>query len=666
MRWFGLDMKNITISERNNIVLGSKRNLFICLLAGFTLAACSNEEHAKRVDTASDEAVVKTEVAQIETVEDEFKPTGLGETFFNNPRAIGEENDGNILVADFSSGHIVRVDRETGDRTLLSDNNDPSLGPAFVQAAGIAILPDGRIFIADLALNRVYEVDKTTGQRRSFSLGDESAIKQPFGLSAGIVNGKMMLAVADTGSDEGRGVVGPVLVDVETGVVIPVPVPADNTIEYNDPRSIQIVETPDAPNGESYLIVGNFGSETVVTVDPTTGQRTMLSDSSENQVGSGLDFISITDIAISKDGKSIMVLDLAQEAIIGVDLITGDRTPLTQSHFGSVGSGFDLLNPHGIVAANGGGYMVTDFGAPGVIFVDDEGDRRLFSVTPVRGFNQIRGIDLLENGNFAVADFGGERLIIVDGKTGERSVLSGRGVGDGPKLNGPVSVDELNEDTLIISEFSSQSILFVDRKTGNRSYLTSTAPGGRGDGPTLGTRGLTIDPKDPSRLFATDFALDAVFVVDIETGDREIYSSTMTDKPRGDGPSLNNPFGISVASDGTIFVSDMGLRAVIAIDADGNRTIISSNEGKGTGVKFGSPWGIRVIDDEVYVGDGPGIIKVDRETGDRTLQSAGGPIFTLRGMTDGAIAISEIGRVNGIQIESVDGVRSTLSNYGNP
>ena len=257
-------------------------------------------------------------------------------------------------------------------------------------------------------------------------------------------------------------------------------------------------------------------------------------------------------------------------------------------------------------------------------------------------------------------------MIIVDGKTGERSVLSGRGVGDGPKLNGPVSVDELDEDTLIISEFSSQSILFVDRKTGNRSYLTSTAPGGRGDGPTLGTRGLTIDPKDPSRLFATDFALDAVFVVDIETGDREIYSSTMTDKPRGDGPSLNNPFGISVASDGTIFVSDMGLRAVIAIDADGNRTIISSNEGKGTGVKFGSPWGIRVIDDEVYVGDGPGIIKVDRETGDRTLQSAGGPIFTLRGMTDGAIAISEIGRVNGIQIESVDGVRSTLSNYGNP
>ena len=85
--------------------------------------------------------------------DDEFAPTAEGATFFNNPRAIGEEPDGNLVVADFSSGHIVRVDRTTGERFLLSDNDDPSLGPAFVQPAGIAILPDGRIFIADLVLN---------------------------------------------------------------------------------------------------------------------------------------------------------------------------------------------------------------------------------------------------------------------------------------------------------------------------------------------------------------------------------------------------------------------------------------------------------------------------------------------------------------------------------
>jgi len=151
--------------------------------------------------------------------------------------------------------------------------------------------------------------------------------------------------------------------------------------------------------------------------------------------------------------------------------------------------------------------LVTDFGAPGVLYVDENGKRDRFSVTPVNGFNQIRGIDLLANGNFAAADFGGERLIIIDGKTGERRVLSGRGVGDGPKLNGPVSVDELDDERLIISEFSSQSVLFVDRATGDRSYLTGPAADGRGSGPILGTRGLTVDPQDPSQLLATPSTL---------------------------------------------------------------------------------------------------------------------------------------------------------------
>ena len=660
-----VDMGRISVANQGGNSMKTRLSIG-CLILGFALAACANEEHVSSTTSApaqDDDHEVATSHGMDA---DEFAPTGLGATFFNNPRASGGEPDGKLIGADFSSGHIVRVDRETGDRQLLSDNQDDSQGPVFVQPAGIAILPDGRIFIADLALNRVYEVDRVTGQRTSFSLGDESAIKQPFGASAGMVNGQLMLVVADTGSDEGGSVVGPVLVDIVTGEVIPIPRPDDTSIEYNDPRSIQVIETPDAPNGESYLIVGNFGDETIVTVDPTTGVRTMLSDSSEGGVGDGVRFISITDIALSKDKSSIMILDLAQEAVIDVDLSTGHRQSLTQSHFGSVGSGFDMLNPHGIVAVEGGGYMVTDFGAPGVLYVSETGARERFSVTPVRGFNQIRGIDLLENGNYAVADFGGERLIIVDGETGERTVLTGAGNGDGPKLNGPVSVDELDDNTLIVSEFSSQSILFVDRKTGNRSYLTSTAEGGRGSGPTLGTRGLTIDPHNSNRVFATDFANDAVFAIDIETGNRSIYSSAFTDTPRGEGPTLNNPFGIDVADDGTIYVSDMGLRAVFAIDADGNRTIISSNEGKGEGVKFGSPWGLRIMDGDVFVGDGPGVIKVNTETGDRTLVSPGGPIFTLRDLPDGSFAISHIGDINGIQIENAEGARQTLSNFDNP
>ena len=499
-------------------------------------------------------------------------------------------------------------------------------------------------------------------------MSDESEfqIRQPFGITEGIVNGKRMIVIADTGSPEDGGVVGPVLMDPDTGKVTAIPVPEDNDVFYNDPRSVDVVAHPDAENGESDIIMGNFGQGTIVRVNPTTGKRTVVSQSHGDQIiGDGPPFVSITDISISRDKKDILVLDLAQEAVFAVNLVTGERVSVSRSYGEQSGSGFNMLNPHGIQVVDDG-YMVTDFGAPGVIFVDLDGKRTEFSVTPVKGFGQIRGIEYLSDGNYAAADFGGEALYIVDGKTGERTLLSGRGKGTGPNLNGPVSVLELDADTLALSEFSSQSVLYVDRKTGNRKFLTTSTQAGHGDGPPLGTRSLEKDPLDSSRLFAGDFNLDAIFEVDLETGNRRIYSSAITDTPRGDGPPLNNPFGIDVSPDGLVYVADIGLQAVVEIDRDGNRRIVSSNDGRGEGIELGSPWGIQLLGGEIYVGDGEGVIHVDKETGNRTLVSPGGPIFTMRELESGQVAIANIGIINGIEIGDLTGNRTILSNEMNP
>lgn len=649
------------------ILNGNKKHLqkFVWMsaasLALATLAGCSDNNSVPKAPSESLTSITTGAVAA-----DENGRAGEGAVFFNNPRAIGEEPNGNIIVADFSSGHIVRINRQSGDRYVLSDNNNLDQGPVFSQAAGVAILPDGRIFVSDLVFNNVYEIDTETGQRTVVSDETDFQIRQPFGITEGIVNGKRMIVIADTGSPQDGNVVGPVLMDPDTGRVIPIPVPADNDVHYNDPRSVDVVFHPDAENGESDIIMGNFGQGTVVRVNPTTGKRTIISQSHGKQIiGEGPAFVSITDISMSRDKKDVMVLDLAQEAVFAVNLETGNRVSVSRSYGEQAGSGFNMLNPHGIQVVDDG-YMVTDFGAPGVIFVDLEGKRSEFSVTPVKGFGQIRGIDYLSDGNYAVADFGGEALYIVDGKSGERTLLSGRGKGTGPNLNGPVSVTELDANTLALSEFSSQSVLYVDRKTGNRKFLTTSTTAGHGDGPPLGTRSLELDPKNPNRLFAGDFNLDAIFEVDLESGNRRVYSSAITDTPRGDGPPLNNPFGIDISKDGLIYVADIGLQAVVEVDQNGDRRIITSNDGRGEGIELGSPWGIQLIQGEIYVGDGEGVIHVDKATGNRTLVSPGGPIFTMRDIGDGNVAIANIGTINGIEIGDLKGSRTILSNEHNP
>ena len=139
------------------------------LAASMVLTGCSNSETQKAPQTNTE---TKTLHKTGSVTADETGRAGKGAVFFNNPRAIGEEPNGNLIVADFSSGHIVRIDRKTGDRTVLSDNNNPEQGPVFSQAAGVAILPNGRIFVSDLVFNNVYEIDTVTGQRTVVS--DES------------------------------------------------------------------------------------------------------------------------------------------------------------------------------------------------------------------------------------------------------------------------------------------------------------------------------------------------------------------------------------------------------------------------------------------------------------------------------------------------------------
>lgn len=586
-------------------------------------------------------------------------PVGEGPDF-NNPRGIAAEANGDFVVADFGNGNIYRVDGLTGNRFILSDNSDMAQGDPLGQPAGIVVLPDGRIFVSDLALSSVVEIDAVTGARYLLAGGDGS-ILAPFGLAAGILDGRMTLVVADTGSLPGEDVVGPLLVDPDTGAITALRIKRNNKILYNDPRSVAVLDGDAYGNDAGRILVANFGVGEVISVHPVSGTRKMISQNASGDdagVGSGNAFSSISDIAVSADGGSLIVVDLGSDAIVSVDLKKGNRTVLSTSAASPVGSGADFRSPHGI-EVDGDGYMITDFGIPGIIFVAADGTRSLFSTTPVNGFVGIRDISPQADGTISTADFGGNRIFLVDPVTGERFLVA-----SGAPFNGPVSAIELDDATLAVSQFQSPALIhFVDKATGTRSVLSE--PGVRGSGPAVAARGFILDPNDANRILATSFNEDAVIAIDISTGDRTFQSK---DGVRGGGVALNNPLGIAVDPfDGTIYVSDLGANAIFAIDADGNRSILSSNSGVGAGPNFARPFGVSVIDGEIFVADASGVIRVDAATGDRTMVSPGGPLFAVRKRDADSLFVANFGGVQGIEIvDKATGARSILSNADNP
>lgn len=137
-----------------------------------------------------------------------------------------------------------------------------------------------------------------------------------------------------------------------------------------------------------------------------------------------------------------------------------------------------------------------------------------------------------------------------------------------------------------------------------------------------------------NRVFVTDTGLDALFVVNLDTGARAIFSNL----GRGSGPAFERPFGVAIDGvNSRALVVDADLDALIAVDmTTGNRTILSAS---GSGVAFANPQNLVVdsANNRALVMDfSPGtLIAVSLVDGARTILSdfdtgiGTGPDFSL-------------------------------------
>lgn len=134
------------------------------------------------------------------------------------------------------------------------------------------------------------------------------------------------------------------------------------------------------------------------------------------------------------------------------------------------------------------------------------------------------------------------RIRAVDVATGAASILSGSGNGVGTEL---VTARELQVDAangrVVVADFAQDALFAVDLATGNRTLLSGPAIGiepARGSGPDLiEVRGLALNPAGTTAYASfEDGSNEGIMVVDLATGARSVLSDGST----GTGPALRS------------------------------------------------------------------------------------------------------------------------------
>ncbi len=254
-------------------------------------------------------------------------------------------------------------------------------------------------------------------------------------------------------------------------------------------------------------------------------------------------------------------------------------------------------------------------------------------------------------------DTGGGGVIRIDPVTGDRTIISGFGVGSGPSglfFNG-ITADNRGNINVSASDsgfLDEASIIKIDSETGDQTILSSSSVG---SGLPLGNVQLAMEWQN-GKLIAGRTRL---FEIDTVTGDRELISSALAPS-QGTGDTFS-AFGLTIDQSDQILITDAAIGGVIGIDpTTGDRALVSQDPDQGSGPGFSAPTGIIIdrINGSVYVSDFEfgQIVTVDLVTGDRTniYTSSRLAPFDLEQTLDGNLIT--IDRTDDEQLLSIDPV----------
>jgi DNA-binding beta-propeller fold protein YncE len=377
-------------------------------------------------------------------------------------------------------------------------------------------------------------------------------------------------------------------------------------------------------------VVADVLTDALLAVDLTTGERTVIAD---DNTGLGGDFVRLGRLAVNAAGDTVFAVDVQQATVVAIDIATGDRAVLSGN---GAGAGEDMQFPFGLALDEVNRHvLVGDDGSGMLLAVDmDNGSRTVLSGVDSGGTPHGQGPDLgaiaaiafdAQDNRVLVADPELPALLAVDLATGDRGILSGQNAGSGPPLLFPVGVTlGANAGEAFVADAGRGAIVHVDLATGNRAVVSGTLTGS--GVPLSDLEDLAMHP-DGQRVFVVDDGHLVPLVVDVVTGARSLVAAGSV----GSGPALGDPEGVVLdAARGRLLIPDDDLDGVLAVElGTGNRTLL----GDDTDVSLVDPEAIALdpAGNRAVVLDSTldACVAVDLATGARTVLSSdafgGGP-----------------------------------------
>ncbi len=215
-----------------------------------------------------------------------------------NPHGIAIENSGTILVAERSSQSLLRIDLLTGTQTTLSS------GGSFVNILDVELEANGNILVSDAGANAIFRIDPITGAQTTVSSG-------------GLVNSLLRGIAVESNGD---------ILSVNNNVVRINPLNGSQTLLAFGPNFQASANIAVEASG-SILVVDREAISTaggIIRIDPVSGAQTVVS--------SGVNFSDPFGLALEANGQ-ILIGDFTKNSVYRVDPNSGVQTLLSAGGF---------------------------------------------------------------------------------------------------------------------------------------------------------------------------------------------------------------------------------------------------------------------------------------------------------------------------------------------